>query len=324
MIICSNCGATNNEANSNICRKCGALLPISTKPPRVKIKTKEKKPKKSNQKEEVAVKKNELVLQEIPLSEFKESLEVIDKISESEDEEDEEDEVFYEYKEEEKENFLKEIKPRPFQGSIITDNKIYGSLAPQKKQNSSPVSKKVGIEKESAAVIRQKQLEEDMTKVLKFLSNKITVKELPSKIDPNKKELKEQKEDSLIPLSMNEILKDLLKLDINIEASAIIKSDGTILASAISSRISDSLFAAIGQNLMMIGSDIIAGLSAGKLQSISLRGSKGVLDLAPLSESNDMLLIIFSNPKIKSGIIHLAAKNVKKQVKEYLGISKKK
>ena len=321
MIICSNCGATNNEANSNICRKCGALLPISTKPPRVKIKSKERKPKKSTQKEEVEVKKNELDLQEIPLSEFKESLEEINKISESEDEE---DEVFYEDKEEEKENFLKEIKPRPFQGSIITDSKIYGSLASHKKQNSIPDSKRVGIEKESAAVIRQKQLEEDMTKVLKFLSNKITVKELPSKIDLNKKELKEQKQNSLIPLSMNEILKDLLKLDINIEASAIIKSDGTILASAISSRISDSLFAAIGQNLMMIGSDIIAGLSAGKLQSISLRGSKGVLDLAPISETNDMLLLIFSNPKIKSGIIHLAAKNVKNQVKEYLGISKKK
>ena len=122
---------------------------------------------------------------------------------------------------------------------------------------------------------------------------------------------------------MNQILEDLLKLDVNIEASAIIKSDGMILASAISSRISDSLFATIGQNLTMIGTDIINGLSAGKLKSISLRGSKGVLDLAPISETNDMLLLIFSNPKVNSGIIVLAAKNVKKQVKEYLGISKK-
>ena len=321
MIICSNCGATNNEANSNICRKCGALLPISTKPPRVKIKSKDKKPKRSAQLEEVEVKKNELDLQEIPLSEFKEDLEVIDKISELEDEDNED---FYQEREEtEEEVFLKEIKPRPFQGSIITDKKIYGSLAPRKKKESIPVSKKERIDKESTAVIRQKQLEEDMTKVLKFLSNKITVKELPSQINANKRDITEQKQDSLIPLSMNEILKDLLKLDINIEASAIIKSDGMILASAISSRISDSLFAAIGQNLTMIGTDIIDGLSAGKLQSISLRGSKGVLDLAPISETNDMLLLIFSNPKIKSGIIYLAASNVKKQVKEYLGISKK-
>ena len=321
MIICSNCGATNNEANSNICRKCGALLPLSTKPPRVKIKSKEKKAKKSSQSDEGKNKKHELDLQEIPLSEFKESLEEIDKISELEDEENED---FYQEKEEtEKKGFLQEIKPRPFQGSIITDKKIYGSLAPQKARKSIPVLKKDGMSRDSKAVIRQKQLEEDMTKVLKFLSNKITVKKLPPQNVDGKKVVSEKKQDSFIPLSMNQILEDLLKLDVNIEASAIIKSDGMILASAISSRISDSLFATIGQNLTMIGTDIINGLSAGKLKSISLRGSKGVLDLAPISESNDMLLLIFSNPKVNSGIIILAANNVKKQVKEYLGISKK-
>ena len=321
MIICSNCGATNNEANSNICRKCGALLPISTKPPRVKIKSKEKKPKKSNPIEDTEVKKHDLDLQEIPLSEFEESLEDLDKISEVEDVE---NDIFYDAKEkEETEVFLKEIKPSPFQGSILTDKKMYGSLTSQKKQNSVLVPKKDEKNNISMTVIRQKQLEEDMTKVLKFLSKKITVKELPSQNVADKNKIVEQKQDSLIPISMNEILKDLLKLDVNIEASAIIKSDGMILASAISSRISDSLFAAIGQNLTMIGTDIINGLSAGKLQSISLRGSKGVLDLAPISETNDMILLIFSNPKIMSGIINLAAKNVKKQVNEYLGISKK-
>ena len=260
-------------------------------------------------------------LQEIPLSEFEESLEDLDKISEVEDEE---SDIFYEAKEkEETEVFLKEIKPSPFQGSILTDKKMYGSLTSQKKQNSVLVPKKDEKNNISMTVIRQKQLEEDMTKVLKFLSKKITVKELPSQNVADKNKIVEQKQDSLIPISMNEILKDLLKLDVNIEASAIIKSDGMILASAISSRISDSLFAAIGQNLTMIGTDIINGLSAGKLQSISLRGSKGVLDLAPISETNDMILLIFSNPKIMSGIINLAAKNVKKQVNEYLGISKK-
>ena len=30
MIICSNCGTTNNESAGNVCRKCGALLPRST------------------------------------------------------------------------------------------------------------------------------------------------------------------------------------------------------------------------------------------------------------------------------------------------------
>ena len=157
--------------------------------------------------------------------------------------------------------------------------------------------------------------------MLSFLSKKITVKKLP--LEPQDK-IKKQTERVIPPSSMSEILKELLKLDLHIEASAIIKKDGTILASAISSRMSDSLFATIGQNLSMIGKDIIEGLSAGKLMNISVRGSKGVVDLAPIdtenSLGNDMLLIIFSSPRIKSGIINFAANIVKKQVKQYLGI----
>ncbi|MHA1499965.1 MAG: hypothetical protein ACTSRT_20755, partial [Promethearchaeota archaeon] len=169
------------------------------------------------------------------------------------------------------------------------------------------------------SLIRQKQLEQDMSKVLKILSDKITVEKLPSR--EKKGEVKKEKESIPPPASMNEILRNLLKLDINIEASAIIKSEGTILASAISSRISDTLFGVIGQNLSMIGKDIIEGLNAGKLLNISIRGSEGVLDLAPISQDQDMLLILFSNPRIKSGIIYFAAGIVKKQVKQYLGLN---
>ncbi len=43
LIICSNCGTTNNELAGNICRTCGALLPRSRRSIRMKIapKTKE-------------------------------------------------------------------------------------------------------------------------------------------------------------------------------------------------------------------------------------------------------------------------------------------
>ena len=108
--------------------------------------------------------------------------------------------------------------------------------------------------------------------------------------------------------------------------ATIIKTDGTILASAISSRISESLFTTIGMNLSMIGTDIIEGLDAGVLKSISVRGTEGVLELAPIDRENpnvkDMLLILFSHPKDKSGIIVFAVNIVKKQIKEYLGLSK--
>jgi hypothetical protein len=332
LIICSNCGATNNEAKGHICRKCGALLPVSTKPPRVRIETKKQPVKKVKkipskpqikQQEKSINQPKSLELQEIPKVKTLPNIE--NKVEENTSET-ELEEFFDDFNEEDGEGevektTLKEITPGPYKGSIIAQKNVYGGKTKSsiKKPVYSVKSTKLDEYTPSKdSLIRQKQLEQDMSKVLKFLSEKISVKGFPSDKLEEKREVKKEKQ-AIPPASMNEILRNLLKVDLNIEASAIIKSEGTILASAISSRISDTLFGIIGQNLSMIGKDIIEGLNAGKLLNISVRGSEGVLDLAPISQ--DMLLILFSNPRIKSGIIYFAASIVKKQVKQYLGLN---
>jgi len=322
MIICSNCGATNNEAETHICRKCGALLPISSKPPRIRLTpTKEASGKSKSKKiKEEIIHPNQLDLQEIPKDVITNESENQSKSFNNSDFDFSNNKVETEYDDLDKEKeILKEIAPTPFKGSIIASKSVYGTATKPTRKEKLEV-KEPSVE---ASLIKQKRLEEDMSKVLKFLSNKITVKKLPSE---EKAEIKKKEEAVISPASLNEILKELLKLDLHIEASAIIKRDGTILASAISSRISDTLFATIGQNLSMIGRDIIEGLSAGRLMNISVRGTNGVLDLAPIdiksSLGKDMILIILSNPRVKSGIINFAANIVKKQVKQYLGISK--
>jgi len=338
MIICSNCGATNNEESGHICRKCGALLPTSRRAPRIRMtpsqkEKKEVKPQKRilDKKKDSKPKPDHLDLQEIPKPE---------KLNEIEDDlietqtpfEHDDDEEFVENEQEDDEedtDILKEITPQPYIGSIIADKGVFGSPRQVRRHadTKSQIAQKSTVspsEKESV-LLKQKQLEEDMSKVLSFLSKKITVKPLES-IKKNKHIIQEKPEEKIPPSSMNEILQDLLKLDLHIEASAIIKGDGTILASAISSRISETLFATIGQNLSMIGDDIIKGLSAGTLLNISIRGTDGVLDLAPIgskkSFGDDMILIILSHPRVKSGIIYFAVSIVKKQVKQYLGLLK--
>lgn len=336
MIICSNCGATNNEASGHICRKCGALLPISRRTPRIRISTskkekKEVKPQKRiPDKKKVSKPKSDYFdLQEIPKPE---------KLKEIEDED--EDDVIetqppFEYEdieefaeneledEEEDIDALEEITPQPYKGSIIADKGVF--RPPRQVRRRVAQKSTVSPSERESVLLKQKQLEEDMSKVLSFLSKKITVKPLDS-IKKQKQAVQEKPKETIPPSSMNEILKDLLKLDLHIEASAIIKGDGTILASAISSRISENLFATIGQNLSMIGEDIIKGLSAGTLLNISIRGTDGVLDLAPIgskkSYGDDMILIILSHPRVKSGIIYFAVSVVKKQVKRYLGLLK--
>ena len=336
MIICSNCGTTNNEISGRICRKCGALLPISNKPPRIKIAPKkaekqhikeqrappEKKkqvatPQKKTHKKKTVAKPEILDLHEIPKlgNEIEEDI-LEDNIESEFDEPNDNGEI------------LREITPQPFRGSIIADKGVYGhpKQAKMSADSNSRNSQSAPISSTNmeSTLLKQKQLEEDMTQVLSFLSKKITVKTVKTVKEEDKSRKKPQK--VIPPSSMSEILKDLLKMDLHIEASAIIKKDGTILASAISSRISDSLFATIGQNLSMIGNDIIKGLSAGTLLNISIRGSTGVLDLAPIGSretmGGDMILIIFSHSRVKSGIIHFAVSIVNKQVNQYLGLSK--
>ncbi|MFX1311483.1 MAG: roadblock/LC7 domain-containing protein [Promethearchaeota archaeon] len=245
--------------------------------------------------------------------------------------------------EQDKTEILTEIPPKPFESSFITSHKPIAKPLPRSKSLVSDAFKELKksvleeeakeykhdsipipnhTEESESALLKQKKLEKDMIEVLSFLSKKISVK----KLEVPKPIAKKKPEQKILPSSMNEILKKLVNLDPNIEASAILKTDGKILASAISNRISDSLFTTIGMNLSMIGTDIIEGLNAGTLKSISVQGTNGVLSLAPIDKKNpnlkDILLILFSDPKVKSGIISFAVQLVKKQVKKYLGFEK--
>ncbi|MFX0020847.1 MAG: roadblock/LC7 domain-containing protein [Candidatus Hermodarchaeota archaeon] len=356
MIICQNCGTTNNEAITTTCRTCGALLPVSSKSSRSKrIKTEKKNKEKQKSTEQLQtrsvgskdVKEEKLELQEIPTEDPIIDKEVdLQEIPKSSF--DDVDIKIPPNKEQElevpKKDVLQEIPAQPYRSSIMEARKSFqppsyntntisdafselksSVLDEEEKKQIVPISPKpLETTDSNVAALKQKALEKDMTKVLSFLSKKISVKKLEI---PESKSTEEIKDKEVIPpSSMNDILKQLIRLDLNIEASAIIKTDGTILASAISGRISDSLFATIGVNLSMMGSDIIEGLDAGKLRSISVRGSEGILDLAPIDKDNpsvkDMILVILSHPKTKSGIISFAVNIVKKQLKEYLGIQK--
>ena len=360
--ICANCGATNTNDRDKFCKTCGALLPVK-RPPRVslesnnsehKVKTPTITASKNNSvtnningtppprsieaqffssKKTKGQELNQLNLQEIPKEtpqkvpqkkpsvkpkpKVKELNKVnIPEISDSNDDD----------------RVLREIKPKPFSGSIIASREVYGAPKSdniEQENQENQLSNTTATLKDSNiedALYKRKRLEEDMTNVLGFLSEKLKSGKLETTQKSKPKQIKKRITEKITPTNLNEILISLLKLDLHIEASALIEKDGTVLSSAISDRISDSLFATIGQNLTMIGKDIIDGLSAGKLKSISVRGTDGILDLAPIDKTDpnmkSMILIVFSHPKIKSGIISMAVSIVKKQVMDFLTTNK--
>ena len=358
MRICANCGATNKDDKDSFCRTCGALLPAK-RPPRIRMGSNDLNRNEQTVKTPVIIdnknksatnytngtppprnieaqffsskktKGQELNLQEIPkeipkkVPQIKTSVKSkpkvkelkkvnITEISDSKDDD----------------RVLREIKPKPFSGSIIASREVYGA---PKSETIEQENQEVQLSNATAtsdapnteeALYKRKRLEDDMTNVLGFLSEKLKSGKLEKIQKSQSKQTKKRITEKIPPTNLNEILKSLIKLDLHIEASALIEKDGTILASAISTRISNSLFATIGQNLTMIGKDIIDGLSAGKLKSISVRGTEGILDLAPIDKTDpnmkSMILIIFSHPKIKSGIISMAVSILKKQIIDFL------
>jgi predicted regulator of Ras-like GTPase activity (Roadblock/LC7/MglB family) len=165
----------------------------------------------------------------------------------------------------------------------------------------------------------EEELSSAMSNAMQTLAKQIanhTPTRRTSQVKEEPQEKMEIKEIS--PSSLNEILLNLSRLDQNIEATAIINTDGAILASALSQRVSDSLFSTIGRTLTTIGRDIINALDNGDLKSITINGSKGKFSLAPIMK--DTLLLILSRARAKTGIIHIAAAQAKKQFKSYLGI----
>jgi predicted regulator of Ras-like GTPase activity (Roadblock/LC7/MglB family) len=120
------------------------------------------------------------------------------------------------------------------------------------------------------------------------------------------------------PQTMNDILKDLGRIDPNIEASSIIRQDGTILAAATSHRLNESLLSVIAGTLSNISRDVMQAMEAGKLKFTSIHGTQGILFLAPLFA--DMLLIVYTNPLSRPGVINVASHRVRAQLMKYMGM----
>jgi len=377
MIICSNCGATNNESDGRICRKCGALLPVGNKPPRIRVSfgnnestqiTAEKPPQPQPSEEQTTQNKNvgprvgevQFFSPNNVKKEEKKSipaqLEEIPKPASSEPQKSLEEEPKSKIEEKNLSNIprnldemphsksksgLPEIKPIPYQGPIVPKNGIKTPQT-QREQKSTPrdlepipeITRSFSGDSEVKAVSQPEKpqsrdtstqsfrhrLEDEMSGLLSELSKEIATSSTQF-TEPSTKETAPPEEKTL-PSSMNDILKEVLSLDTHIRAAALMQYDGTILASALSSRITEGLFSTIGRTLSIIGTDIVNGLNAGKLKSISMRGTQGLLNLAPIElNSNkvaDMILIMFSSARVKSGIVNIASGMVKKQVKEYI------
>lgn len=109
-------------------------------------------------------------------------------------------------------------------------------------------------------------------------------------------------------------LRELNKLDRNLEASAVVKRDGTLLASAHSSRAKPEMMATISSTLFGIAKDSIRAISGGKMRMVTITAKNIVLMLTHINEETILLLV--TSPRSNLGLIshysELVAQNISK------------
>jgi predicted regulator of Ras-like GTPase activity (Roadblock/LC7/MglB family) len=120
------------------------------------------------------------------------------------------------------------------------------------------------------------------------------------------------------PENLGDILRDLGKIDQYIKASALVKLDGTILASINSSQISDSLIAVIATTVTTIAKDVIFSTESGDLKHITFSGTKGLVHIVPIVP--EIFLVVHTGSSSKKGIIEVVGRHTEKKVKQYLNL----
>ncbi len=111
-------------------------------------------------------------------------------------------------------------------------------------------------------------------------------------------------------------LRELNKLDRTLEASAVVKSDGTLLASAHSSRAKPEMMATISSTLYGIAKDSIRAISGGKMRMVTITAEHTVLMLTAINI--DTMLLLVTSPKSNLGLISMYSELVGQNIDKFL------
>ncbi|HUX99725.1 MAG TPA: roadblock/LC7 domain-containing protein [Candidatus Deferrimicrobium sp.] len=113
-----------------------------------------------------------------------------------------------------------------------------------------------------------------------------------------------------------EFLRGLNKLDRSLEASAVVKRDGTILASAHSTRAKPEMMATICSTLFGIAQDSIRAIAGGRMRMITVSAEQSVLMLTQIND--DTILLLVTSPKSNIGLISMYSETLAQNIAKFL------
>ena len=113
-----------------------------------------------------------------------------------------------------------------------------------------------------------------------------------------------------MPLSRSkQMVEELKKLQISspdIQASAIVSSDGLIIASALPTNVEEDRVSAMSAAMLSLGERISTELNRGDLDQVYIRGDSGYVLL--MAVGNEAVLTVMANENAKLGLIFLDIK----------------
>ena len=113
-----------------------------------------------------------------------------------------------------------------------------------------------------------------------------------------------------MPLSRSQLMvEELKKLQISspdIQASAIVSSDGLIIASALPKNVEEDRVSAMSAAMLSLGERISGEMKRGDLDQVYIRGKSGYVLLMAVGE--DAVLTVMANENAKLGLIFLDIK----------------
>ena len=115
---------------------------------------------------------------------------------------------------------------------------------------------------------------------------------------------------------INQILSDLNGRSADIEASALVSTDGLTIASALSQNIDEDRVAAMSAAMLSLGDRTSMELSRGELEQVMIKGDNGYILLIHAGE--DAVLSVIVRKEAKLGLVFLEASRAAKAAKEAL------
>ena len=106
-----------------------------------------------------------------------------------------------------------------------------------------------------------------------------------------------------------QLVEELKKLQISspdIQASAIVSSDGLIIASALPNNVEEDRVSAMSAAMLSLGERISTELKRGDLDQVYIRGDSGYVML--MAVGNEAVLTVMANENAKLGLIFLDIK----------------